>query len=279
MISKILAGGVVIAGLVGASAGAASAATTHPAAAPKVAVGSVELGQPLQYERFIALQGFGRNHGDVWYTNWAQPDTVNSGVFAPAPATAGQPLTFTTSGGTSYGHTLNTASLSETAKSVDRLAFTGTGEYGTNPTVDPWTISGQVKDDSVQFTINYGSWAGPAYSVTGTGSIAADGSAQGTAKDSAGQALTWHMPAGAFMSVLSYHARIQSAQIQPRWHGGNATFGFTIPKAGGSLAGTQVTVKVHDGGRGYAHDTYAHGVTGNPVTNYQIIGGPGITIP
>ena len=237
MISKILAGGVVIAGLVGASAGAASAATTHPAAAPKVAVGSVELGQPLQYERFIALQGFGRNHGDVWYTNWAQPDTVNSGVFAPAPATAGQPLTFTTSGGTSYGHTLNTASLSETAKSVDRLAFTGTG------------------------------------------SIAADGSAQGTAKDSAGQALTWHMPAGAFMSVLSYHARIQSAQIQPRWHGGNATFGFTIPKAGGSLAGTRVTVKVHDGGRGYAHDTYAHGVTGNPVTKYQIIGGPGITIP
>ena len=50
MISKILAGGVVIAGLVGASAGAASAATTHPAAAPKVAVGSVELAGPLQYE-------------------------------------------------------------------------------------------------------------------------------------------------------------------------------------------------------------------------------------
>jgi len=54
---------------------------------------------------------------------------------------------------------------------------------------------------------------------------------------------------------------------------------FTIPASVPGLAGTKVTVKVHDGGRGSAHDTYAHGVTGGPVTSYQIIGGPGITIP
>jgi hypothetical protein len=273
MISKILAGGAVVASLVGGTAGAASAAT-HPAAHPKVATGSVELGSPLQYEKFVALQGSGRDHGDVRYTNWTYPDTVNSGVFAPAPAAAGQPLTFTTSGGSSYGHTLNTASLTETAKSADQLNFTGTGEYGTNPATDPWTITGQVKDSAVKFTITYGSWASPAYSVTATGTIAADGSASGTATDTLGQHLTWSQSAGAWFSVLSYHAHIQWAAIQPRHHGGDAEFGFTIPKAGGSLAGVKVTVKVHDGGRGIAHDTYAHN-----GASYSIIGGPGITIP
>jgi hypothetical protein len=37
-------------------------------------------------------------------------------------------------------------------------------------------------------------------------------------------------------------------------------------------------VTVHDGGRGIAHDTYAHGVTGGQLSAYPIIGGPGVTI-
>jgi len=35
------------------------------------------------------------------------------------------------------------------------------------------------------------------------------------------------------------------------------------------LAGTKVTVKVHDGGWGARHDTYRHGVTGGPLGKYR----------
>ena len=271
MISKILAGGVVIAGLVGASAGAASAATTHPAAAPKVAVGSVELAGPLQYESFLAIQN-GHYHGSVDYTNWTYAEP-GSGVWAPAATP--QQLVFSYQG-SNYAHTLNNDSLKLTALSPERLAFTGSGAYNA-VTGATWTIKGQVNHGKVRFVITYNGTLQPGYTVTATGSIAKDGSASGTALSSDKQQLTWTMPAGAFASVLHYIAPIQSAQVQ-RW-AHNATFRFTIPASVPGLAGTNVTVKVHDGGRGYAHDTYAHGVTGNPVTNYQIIGGPGIIVP
>ena len=39
-----------------------------------------------------------------------------------------------------------------------------------------------------------------------------------------------------------------------------------------------MTVKVHDGGYGARHDTYAHGVTGTQLSPYPIIGGPGVTV-
>jgi hypothetical protein len=58
----------------------------------------------------------------------------------------------------------------------------------------------------------------------------------------------------------------------------DATFQFTIPASVPGLAGTRVTVKVHDGGYGARHDAYAAGVTGTTLTPYPIIGGPGITV-
>ena len=81
------------------------------------------------------------------------------------------------------------------------------------------------------------------------------------------------MPAGSFASVLHYIAPIKSAQVQRH----DATFQFTIPARVAGLAGTQVTVKVHDGGP-------ARRMTATPtvslapqLTPYPIIGGPGIT--
>ena len=65
----------------------------------------------------------------------------------------------------------------------------------------------------------------------------------GTATSSTGQALTFTMPAGTFASVLHYVAPIRSDQIQRH----DATFQFTIPARVAGLAGTKVTVKVHDG--------------------------------
>jgi hypothetical protein len=124
--------------------------------------------------------------------------------------------------------------------------------------------------------ITYNGTLEPGYKVTATGTVAKDGSASGTAKSSDNQTLSWTMPAGSFVSVLHYIAPIASAKVQPHAH--NATFRFTIPASVPGLAGTSVTVKVHDGGHGIAHDTYAQGVTGGPPTGYPIIGGPGINI-
>ena len=266
------------AGVLLASGGAAGAATTAPAvlmashAKPVVATGSVELGQPLQYEKFVAVQGLGRYHGAVDYTNWTYAEP-GSGVWAPAAQP--QHLVFTYQG-SQYAHTLDNGSLKLVAESPDRLLFIGSGSYDGQAGAT-WAIKGQVNHGKVRFVITYNGTLQPGYTVTATGSIAKDGSASGTALSSDKQQLTWTMPAGAFASVLHYIAPIQSAQVQ-RW-AHNATFRFTIPASVPGLAGTNVTVKVHDGGRGSAHDTYAHGVTGSPVTNYQIIGGPGIIVP
>ena len=53
--------------------------------APHVAVGWMELpGGALQYEQFVALQGFGRNNGSVGYTNWNY-SKPGSGVYARRP--------------------------------------------------------------------------------------------------------------------------------------------------------------------------------------------------
>ena len=242
-----------------AGATAASASVHQP---PRVASGSVELGTPLQYEQFLALQGFGRNHGVVDYTNWTAFGDTGSGVYAPQAA----PLALTFyQGSTPYAHTLNGASLKEVALSPDKLAFSGTGSYpGT-----PWTIRGQVNDNRLHAEIRYD---GQSYKVVLNGKIAKDGSASGTAQSNTGQKLTWAMPAGSFGSVLHYVAPVKSDAIQRH----DATFTFTIP-AGHLYAGTVVTVKVHDGGRGAKHDAYAHGVA--PVlSQYPIIGGPGVTI-
>jgi hypothetical protein len=250
------------------SAPVAASAATLTSARPAMAWGSVELGNPLQYEKFLAIQN-GSHHGTVDYTNFTYAEP-GSGVWAPANSP--QALTFTYAG-TAYTHTLN-GGLKLTALSPEKLAFTGSGSYNGQAGAT-WTISGQVKGNKISYTIKYTGTLSPGYTVTATGTIAADGSASGTATSSQGQALTWTEGPGAFASVLHYVAPVSSVHVKT---GHNATFQFTIPANVAGLAGTKVTVTVHDGGRGAAHDTYAHGVTGGAQTAYPIIGGPGITV-
>ena len=243
-----------------AGATAASASVHQP---PRVASGSVAVsgqGYPVQYEQFQVLQGFGRNHGSVVYTNFGYAEP-GSGVYAPAAKA--DTLVFTLGG--TYTHTLNGASLHEVALSNNRLAFSGTGVYSDGTTT--WTIKGQVNGNRLTARIAYDH---STYKLAMTGRIASDGSALGTASGP-GQALTWTMPAGSFTSVLSYRAPVQSDQIQGR----NATFTFTIPNSAASsgLAGVKVTDKVHDGGFGPRHDRFAQ-----DNTLEQIVGGPGITV-
>ena len=106
--------------------------------APRVAVGSMELGSPLQYESFRALQGFGRYHGQVTYTNWQYAEP-GSGVYASQPGAHALDFTYQ---GAKYGHTLN-GGLKLTAKSPDRLAFSGTGSYNGQAGAT-WKIAGFV---------------------------------------------------------------------------------------------------------------------------------------
>lgn len=263
---KLLAAAIATAGAAGMVLPLATPAMADPAP-PKLAYGSVELGSPLQYETFLAVQN-GRNHGTVDYTNWTYAET-GSGVWAP---TAGAHALVFTYQGTDYAHTLNDG-LKLVAVSNDQLRFTGTGEYNAQAGAT-WTISGAVTNSRLSATIVYNGTLQPGYKLTLSGKVAADGSASGTAKSSSGQALTFTMPAGTFGSVLHYVAPVKSVQVKHS----DATFQFTIPANVPGLAGTKISVKVHDGGRGPKHDTYAHGVTGSTLTSYPIIGGPGITV-
>ena len=253
---------LTLGGLLATTAATPASAAVRPV--PREAYGSMELGSPLQYETFLALQGHGRNFGTVNYTNWTYAEP-GSGVYAPQ--SGAHQLTFVYQGAP-YAHTLN-GGLKLVALSPDRLAFSGTGSY--NGGGITWTITGQVTDAALKAVIAYD---GQSYTVTMTGTVAADGSVTGTATSSTGQALTFSMPAGTFASVLHYVAPIKADQIKGR----DATFQFTIPATVPGLAGTKVTVKVHDGGLGRMHDRYAAGVTGTPLQPYPIIGGPGVTV-
>jgi hypothetical protein len=267
---------LTIGGLLATTAATQASAAVHPPAR-HVATGRMELANPLQYEQFQALQGFGRNHGQVEYTNWAaqaaQFGETGSGVYAPEAA----PIALTFHLGGDYAHTLNGAGLKLVALSNDQLRFTGTGSYNADPAGYPWKIAGLVRGDHFNAVIVYGGTGNPGYKLVMTGTIAADGSVAGTAKGlQAGQpdqALTFSMPAGAFPAVLHYTARIQADQIR----GHDATFQFTIPGKVPGLKGTQVVVKVHDGGWGARHDTYREGAPA-PLVQYKIIGGPGVTV-
>jgi hypothetical protein len=255
--------------LLATTAAVPASAHIRPPVHPRVAVGSMELGSPLQYESFRALQGFGRYHGQVTYTNWQYAEP-GSGVYAPQAGAHGLDFTYQ---GAKYSHTLN-GGLKLTAKSPDRLAFSGTGFYNGQAGAT-WKIAGFVDRSELRAVIEYTGTLQPGYKVFLTGHVAADGSVTGTARSSQGQDLTFTMPIGAFASVLHYHAAIRSDQIGRH----DATFQFTIPRDVAGLAGTKVTVKVHDGGRwGRWNDTYAHGVTGGALQNYPILSGPGVTI-
>ena len=210
----------------------------------------------------------GRFHGDVDYTNWTYAEP-GSGVFAPVAGPHALVFTFA---GTQYTHTLN-GGLRLVALSPTQLAFSGSGSYN-GLAGATWKISGRVTGGKVKATITYNGTLDPGYKVTLTGTVATDGSVSGTAESSQHQALTFTMPAGSFASVLHYIAPIRSAQVQRH----DATFQFTIPASVPGLAGTKVTVKVHDGGYGARHDSYREGITGTRLTPYPIIGGPGITV-
>ena len=244
-------GSAVLAGsLIGTAAAASAAPVNHQA------TGAVTLAGPLQNETFTALQN-GRWHGQVDYTNWTYV-VPGSGVFAPQPGA--HPLTVKF-GSSTFAHTLN-GSLKLTGLSPERLAFSGTGSY---PGIT-WKISGQVNGNRLTATIAYD---GQTYKAYLNGVIARDGSVSGTALDSARQRLTFSLPAGSFASVLHYTAPVQSAKVQRQ----DAQFSFTVPARAGLGSNVKVTVTVHDGGWGAAHDRYAHNGASYPIT-----GGTGVTI-
>jgi hypothetical protein len=222
------------------SLGAASAGAATVRHAPhRAAAGSIELGSPLQYERFLAVTG-GWRHGVVDYTNWTYAEP---GSRVWAPVNAPQTLTFTYDG-SQYVHTLN-GGLNLTATSNHELVFSGTGYYDASPATT-WTIEGKVTGDHFTAMIAYD---GSTYTVAMKGTIE-NGVASGTAESSTGQALTFTLPG--FQTVLSYSAPISSATVR----GHRATFSFTIPSRVVGLAGIEVTVNVYDGRRLW-RDTYA----------------------
>jgi hypothetical protein len=256
------------AGLAATTAGAAGATTT-PAYhhRPAQAIGRVELGNPLQYETFRAQQQ-GLHHGWVNYTNFTYAQS-GSGVWAPAAGEHGLAFFY---GGQKYGHTLS-SDLKMRALSPERLAFAGSGAYDDDAAVT-WVIKGEVNRAKLTATITYAGPAAHSYKVFMVGKIGANGGAAGVAKSSTGQILPFKMAKGSFASVLHYVAPVKAAQVQRH----DASFTFTIPAKVAGLAGTKVTVKVHDGGWGAKHDTYRHGVTGGSLAKYPIVGGPGVSI-
>jgi hypothetical protein len=259
-IAAAAAAPAALAGILLGTAGQASAAVqpaslmAYHAQKPAVASASVELSGSgyEQYAQVNALQGFGRNHGTVDYTNW-QYAAPGTGVWAPVNQV--DSLSFQLNGtGTPYVHQLNSG-LKLQAVSPTHLKFSGSGEFAGSGTLSnpqySWTIKGDVRGDRVSFTIDYN---GSTYAVTASGLIAANGSATGTAiAVNPAQNLTWTLPAGAFASVLHYIAPVQSDTITVK--GQNATVTFKVP-AGVPFAGTPVTWQIHNGGAAAA-DTWA----------------------
>jgi hypothetical protein len=253
-----------------ASSGPASAAVLSSQVRhfdPRIADGSVELGSPLQNAQFFVRQ-HGPGHGFISYTNWGYGE-AGSGVWAPVAKP--DALTFLFQG-TPYAHTLNGAGLTLTGVSPTHLRFTGTGQYpASGPAQDAWNITGDVRGSHVSFTITYVT-GNPGYVVNGTGTVASDGSATGTAvsNTSPAQNLTWTLPAGTFQSVLHYVAPVQDARVRPGLR--NAEFDFVIPLSVPGLGGTEVTVFVH-GSPSVSGDVWKHGV--GPLTSFP--GGAGLT--
>lgn len=247
---------------------AAGATTQHVGHMPS-ARGHVALTAPLQFAKFDA---FANQRGAISYTNFESKAPSN--VWNISGATS---LTFTL-GSSTFAHTLKVTSITPVSPVASR--FQGTGSFNANPAT-MWTIHGFVVFNHVDFRILYTAGPDKGYHLHARGLIAADGSVSGTAVDSNGKTLGFSMPAGSAFSVLHYHARITCAVIRPNHHhrpGGDARFGFTVPSsAPAGLAGLPIVVKVHDGGFGGAHDTWAHGVATSrcqgPVTQYQITSG------
>jgi hypothetical protein len=241
-----------------ATAGAASAAPPVPTASGHVALaGPVQhpWTGPIQYASFNVFAG--RYHGSINYANFNLP-AFHTNVWN---VTGTHQLVFTV-GTSTYKHTMKVTTI--TPLSTHATQFSGTGHYNAPP-FNKWTVSGTVNWNVISFNIAY---TGTTYTVSGTGTIKPDGSVSGTATDSNGTKLLFAMPKHSAFQVVSYSAPVKSATIKSH----DATFGYTIPK-GMPMAGLPIVVKVHDGGPGFRHDTFAMGRFFGPVIQYKITSG------
>lgn len=248
-ITSMLASGVLALAVAGGGVATAGAASAHPFPVPKAA-GSVALAHPAQYVSFNVHAWPGRHHGWIDYANFAyRAPFAHTNVWNIGRASQ---LTFTV-GGATYKHTMKVDTV--TPVSTTTTQFSGAGFWNDDPTYT-WTITGTVSYEHVSFYILY-TGANKGYSVTATGVIARDGSVSGVkAKASDGQLLDVAMPAGSAFQVLRFRAPVTWAAIYRH----DATFGFTVPRMPVRLAGLHMIAKVHDGGPGFHHDTYAQGV-------------------
>jgi hypothetical protein len=245
---SMLASGVLALAVAGGGVATAGAASAHPFPVPKAA-GSVALAHPAQYVSFNVQAGHGRHHGWIDYANFMyRAPFAHTNVWNIGGASQ---LTFT-AGGTTYQHTMQVDTV--TPVSTTATSFSGTGKWNDDPTYT-WTVTGAVSYEHVSFSILY-TGTNKGYSLTATGVIARDGSVSGTATDSNKLTLPFTMPAGSAFQVLRYQAPVAWATIGRH----DATFGFTVPRMPVRLAGLRMIVRVHDGGPGFAFDTYAQGV-------------------
>jgi hypothetical protein len=224
--------------------------------------GSVELSGPVQYVSFDAFAS-SPVKGSVSYTNfeYAAP---GSGVWVPESFNLGfglgsDPTVVAT-------HAMTVTSFDPT--SPTSLRFAGTGDSGVG-----WisTFTGTISGSAftLQMTeINAGNPT-ETYALTGSGTIAPDGSLTGTWSDNYGGGRT-----GTFVSAdigfeaLHYVAPVDHVTVTSS----DAYFDFTIPT--GPLTGVHVFVHVNDGGSpGAGHDTWGHGTSPGSFTNYTVEAG------
>lgn len=237
-----------------ATAGAASAAPPVPTASGHVALAgpvSHPWTGPLQYASFNVFAG--HHHGWINYANFNAP-AFHTNVWNVMRT---HQLVFTV-GTSTYQHTMKVTTI--TPLSTHATQFSGTGHF-TAPPFNEWTISGTVNGNVISFKIAY---TGSTYTVSGTGTISRGGSISGTATDSNGTNLLFAMPKHSAFQVVSYSAPVKSVTIKHH----NATFRYAVPRTG-----LPVVVKVHDGGPGFTHDTFAMGRFFGPVIQYKITSG------
>jgi hypothetical protein len=245
----LLVGASMIATLAGTTAANATTST------PKV-TGSVALGSPVQYASFDAFASTPVK-GSISYTNF-ELAAPGSGVWLPAGTFHVEEMY---QGGGPYEHTLTVTGFTPT--SPTSLTFSGTGFYAPDPS---WTetFTGTVNGSNISMKLvpddggaKYG-WT----SMTLNGTIGAGGVISGMWSDTLGRLDSFTTDVAAH-EVFHYVAPMASVSV----NGSNATFSFYIP-AGVPLAGTLVTVQVHDGGSsGAAGDTWMHNGGTYPITS------------
>lgn len=122
-------------------------------------------------------------------------------VPGPWELTAPNPISFGCGVGT-YNHTLNTVS-----NNLSTGVFSGTGTYNAN-TNYTWDIDGTISDNSIIFTIVY-TGLNSGYTLHGTGTIASDGSINGTTD---GNCQSFSLNAGAASQFVGNHGQWVSSQ-------------------------------------------------------------------